>query len=742
MNLITGAVNRLLGTVTVSHQDNIVTIAGAPGTIIVDDIQRTLRTSVVGNMFTNVSRNSISFPEFFALEMVYVLQRIQESKRNVYSSAATIQRCIDELHDKTWLANIDQGSDVPLKLANLRRIRYELTPHQKQFLAWYSQAKDRYSLNGMLLAAAPGAGKTISCISVAECVEADAVIVVSPANAVENVWKKTLDEDMTVDTPNWVSKFKDTMPIPKGCRYFIFHYEDLHVAIAMVQRGLIKGQKIVIVLDESHNFNDINSQRTQRFELLCKITKSNNIIYSSGTPIKAMGADTIPLLRVLDPYFTELAEQRFRKIFGKNAAKANDLLANRLAIISYKVPKEKFRPVKPIEIPLPIKIPNGEYYTLPAIKIRMGKFIDERANHYKREAKNYERDYWDGVNIAKMQFTAAEKDEYKRYESIVTRFHKFGFDSYSDGPDAKWANSFEKNTIMPKLGSDMRKIFKDAKSVYKYVDLKIRGEALGNVLSKERNDAIVALAKQLDYRQLIDTSLKKVIFFTSHTEAVHTVIKQTRALGYHPLMVTAETNKDLKSIVTKFGNDKLANPLAATFQSLSAAVPLVMANTVVALNTPFRSLDMEQAIARCDRMGQDAQVYVYICTIDTGEVANISTRSADIMEWSREQVAQIMGYKSREDLDIDDIASLESFGAEPWDPNVDDSTTLMDAVGHYQEYMSSDLDTCTDDYDIPTVTDDMPSLESAVVTPAVSTPKTVPEPVTAMDESDSIDDFI
>lgn len=729
MNLFSGAMNRLLGTVTVSHENNIVTISGAPGTIIVDDIQRTLKTSVVGNMFTSVTRNSISFPEFFALEMEYVLRKIQESKRNVYSSAATLQQCIDELHAKTWLSNIQNGEDVPLKLNNLKRIKYELTPHQKQFLAWYSYAKDRYSLNGMLLAAAPGAGKTISCISVAETIEADAVIVISPANAVENVWQRTLNEDMTVTTPNWVSKFKDTMPVPRNCKYFIFHYEDLHLAINMVNKGIIKGEKICIVLDESHNFNDINSQRTQRFELLCKLTRSQNIIYSSGTPIKAMGADTIPLLRVLDPYFNMEAELRFRKIFGKNAAKANDLLANRLAIISYKVPKEKFRPQKPIEIPLMVKIPNGEYYTLPAIKVRMAKFIDERAKHYKAEAKNYEKDYMDGVNIAKMQMNAAEKEDLKRYQTIVARFHKFGFDTFSDGPDAKWANSFEKNVIMPKLGPDMRRMFKDAKSVYKYVDLKIRGEALGNVLSKERNDAIVALANQLDYRSLIDTSLKKVIFFASHTEAVHTVIKRTRALGYHPLMVTAETNKDLKSIVAKFDKDAKANPLAATFQSLSAAVPLVMANTVVALNTPFRHLDMEQAISRCDRMGQDTQVYVYICTLDTGDVPNISTRSADIMEWSREQVAQIMGYKSREDMDLDDVASLESFAVEPWDANKSDEGITIDAVGHYQELMQEEqLDDCTDDYDIPTPSDVRPSIESQVPTPKI--------------ETDSIDDFI
>ena len=716
--LFTGAYNRLMGNVTVSHANNIVTISGAPGTIIVDDIQRTLKTSVVSNMFTSIGRNQLSFPEFFALEMEYILRRMQESKRNIYSSRATIQQCIDELHSNTWLSKVNNGEDVPLNLNNLKRIKYDLISHQKQFLAWYAYAKDRYSLNGMLLAAAPGAGKTLSAISVAETVEADIVIVISPANAVENVWQKTLNEDMTVDTPNWVSKFKDTMPIPRNCKYFIFHYEDLHLALSMVSKGIINGKKYCIILDESHNFNDINSQRTQRFEMLCKLTKSKDIIYSSGTPIKAMGADTIPLLRVLDPYFDAEAEARFRKIFGKNAAKANDLLANRLAIISYKVPKEKFRPEKPIEIPLKIKIPNGEYYTLPAIKVRMAKFIDERVKFYKDEAKNFEQDYFNGVEIAKMHMNATEKEDYKRYKSIVDRFHKYGFDNRLDGPDAKWANSYEKNVIMPKLGPEMKRMFKEAKSVYKYVDLKIRGEALGNVLSKERNDAIVALANQLDYKQLIDTSAKKVIFFASHTEAVHTVIKKTRSLGYHPLMVTAETNKDLKAIVTKFDIDSRANPLAATFQSLSAAVPLVMANTIVALNTPFRSLDMEQAISRCDRLGQDTQVYVYICTIDTGEVGNISTRSSDIMEWSREQVAQIMGYSSREDMDLDDIASLENFAIEPAYADVSGSI-MNESVDSYQTMLTdANLDEYIDDYDIPTVTDHLAVTESNKPEPA------------------------
>lgn len=68
-----------------------------------------------------------------------------------------------------------------------------------------------------------------------------------------------------------------------------------------------------------------------------------------------------------------------------------------------------------------------------------------------------------------------------------------------------------------------------------------------------------------------------------------------------------------------------------------------MANAVVLMNQPFRDFEREQAISRADRIGQDARVYVYNVLLDTNGQPNISTRAADIVQWSREQVAAIMG---------------------------------------------------------------------------------------------------
>jgi hypothetical protein len=51
-------------------------------------------------------------------------------------------------------------------------------------------------------------------------------------------------------------------------------------------------------------------------------------------------------------------------------------------------------------------------------------------------------------------------------------------------------------------------------------------------------------------------------------------------------------------------------------------------------------------VARCKRLGQDEDVYVYDIVLDTGEAPNISSRTIDIMTWSRSQVDEILGFEN------------------------------------------------------------------------------------------------
>jgi ribosomal protein S10 len=95
--------------------------------------------------------------------------------------------------------------------------------------------------------------------------------------------------------------------------------------------------------------------------------------------------------------------------------------------------------------------------------------------------------------------------------------------------------------------------------------------------------------------------------------------------------------------------------MMATYKSLAEAVPITMASTLITLNDPFRDYELNQAIARVDRIGQPNPVTVVRCYLDTGAEPNISTRSRDILEWSKEQVQQIMG------VDLEEGVIMEQF---------------------------------------------------------------------------------
>ena len=121
--------------------------------------------------------------------------------------------------------------------------------------------------------------------------------------------------------------------------------------------------------------------------------------------------------------------------------------------------------------------------------------------------------------------------------------------------------------------------------------------------------------------------------------------------GYKPLKVYAETNSELVPMVKQYREDPDINPMVTTYASLSTAVPLMMANTLIMLNSPFRHHEQDQAVSRCNRLGQDKQVYVYRFFLDTEGIPNLSTRSEDIFEWSKQQVEQILGVSVPPDAD-------------------------------------------------------------------------------------------
>lgn len=659
---------RMLGIVYVEQKNDKIQIGGVATASLARDIEETWSTSKINKfMFTEFGRRHIEFKLFYAMEVHFMLQRLLKNRRN-WTSRNTIIQTIKQLEENTWLANLAEDKQHPkiLDRGKLGLFHKTPLPHQTEFFNVYEKGRGELGLRGYLLSAAAGSGKTLTDLMIAEMVHSDYVIIVSPKNAVYRVWNEALrgKEKPEYKVPQKVWIAGEGKPYARE-RFLLCHFESLEKTIAVARQ--LSGN-VTIILDESHNFNDMKSNRTNAFIGLCESSKSQNIIWASGTPIKALGGECIPLLKTIDPLFDKDVEISFKQVFGVNAQRALDILRNRMGFITYKVEKAAVMNNKPSEKTVSVTLPNGNDYTLKAISTAMAEFIAQRMEYYKKNYKVYEDTYNACLEhyVTKMKngrgWTSEVARAYDLYKTNVALVKKNPDPRYTAN-EMKYCNDFELKNIMPILTNEDKKSFKSAKSVIKYVNLKVMGEALGSVLGKARSRLHTEMLDYIDFKAIMAESEKKTVVFTSYVEVVKRCSEIFKAQGLTPMLVYGETNKDLTSNVSSFEHNANVNPLVATFPSLSTAVPLIMADQEIFLNVPFRDHELVQAKARVDRLGQDTPVKFVFVYLDTGKEPNISTRSKEILEWSREQVALIMGsdYNGEAAKTMDGyITSLES----------------------------------------------------------------------------------
>lgn len=655
-----GFISRSVFGLDITERNGIVRMSGIRAYDFIADIDKSFNTSRVStHMFNKATRTYVEFYSFFAIDIEYIVRKLSTTPRTRLGRRGYIAM-LEQLKINTWLADLDKEHPSIFNKERIKEIKFNLLTHQEEFIEYYDKVIPKYNLKGILMAATPGSGKTVSAIAVACAYESKAVIVVSPKNAVFRVWEKTLLEDMAVKQKVWVQASGEPMPSPKDCRWFIFHYESLDKAVELSKS--LTSERCTVILDESHNLNEMKSLRTTRFVDMCQSLKQSLIVELSGTPMKAMGAEAIPLISAIDPLFTDRCAEKFKKIYGREAKAATAILANRLGIIMYRVNKEESKIQEPIEHTLNVTVPNSDRFTLENIAKDMAVFVTQRTAYYKENYKYYRDLYENALREFERKGlpNLKDKERYDVYLDYVEEFKKHGYDPMSSAPKALYCNDFEKNVIIPSLSNESKKDFRNSKTVVKYVNLKIRGECLGTVLSRARTDCNLAILEHLDLASLIDDAQKKTLVFTSYVELVKATDTKLKAQGYNPLTVFAETNSQLPAMVKRFGEDDSINPMIATYQSLSTAVPLIMANRVILLNSPFRIHEKEQTIARANRLGQDKTVDVYNIFLDTGDKPNVSTRSAEILEWSRVQVNAIMGIEEpKENFAFESLNDVE-----------------------------------------------------------------------------------
>lgn len=667
---------------------NKVEITGLRFLYVCRDLEKYIGAKMLYSILDNVSYSRLVFSMFYLPDFYHAINTLltdPKFKRRIRSGRELLA-IRTELEKIPLIANIKvinetEPNAIPkLDKSKLNRIfnNIKLFDYQDKFIddcVWKSKL---LGLNGYLLDAPPGSGKSISSISLMEILDIDTIFVVSPKKAVNDVWDETITRIYKEPQP-----YSMSLPVlhgpskPAGFdindRFIVCHYESLGKLNDYLKSIKIPNKRYGVILDESHSLNSHNSERSIQFRELVSKIDPIFCLWMSGTPIKALGTETMTMFATIDRLFDKSVYKSFLKVFGISGVYAISVMAHRLQLVRSEI-KTNGSGVEQYTHKVKVTLQNGADYTLKTISNKMIDYVKERKEYYQKNAKKYEDDFFSSIEVYRSRVVKGRGDtglfraDLEDYLSKAKTLHN-GY-SPTDPKHKQYVlecNYYEDKVIIPRLPNDVKKVFRKAKSVYKYVELTIMGEALGNILGKARSRCNADMVKQLvtdakvisedgeiyqsNLPDLILNSQAKTIIFTDYVEVVKETEYQLKLKGFKPISIFGETTSgNGLALQTKiFKEDSEINPLITTYKTLSEAVPLTEANRVIFLNLPFRSGTYEQAVKRANRIGQTLDVDLFEVTLDTGEEPNISTRNEDILKWSEEQVALILGKKLPEE---------------------------------------------------------------------------------------------
>lgn len=672
---------------------NQIIVEGINLKLVYRDFEKYIGSKMLYNILDKSSRWEMKFQKFYLPDMYHVVLELLNNdkfKRRIVSRSK-LQKLKELFETIPLVQNIKliqntKDEDIPVVnksiLKNIFVPGFKLFEHQDKFIDNCLFKSKLMDLRGYLLDAGPGLGKTINSIALMELLGADKIIVVCPKKAVIDVWEETINR--IYSKPQTYNLSIDSVKGGKvklanfslDSKFMVCHFEALDKLVASLRN--IPSARYGIVLDEAHGMNSYKSQRSTLFRELNKIVNPYFCLWMSGTPLKALGSETMTMFETIDKLFTPEVVKSFNSVFGISGVYAATVMANRLQLVKATI-KAQGSGVEQFTYQSKVALSDAWKYTLSTIREEMKKYIRERTAFYNEFREEYIEEYFESIEefkvnlgsnfntkmqIALDEYLAKTKELHNGYNPTSPVHKQYIID----------CNYFEDKVIIPILSNKTKKIFRKAKSVYKYVELTIIGETLGNVIGRKRtecNKAIVeAMAKSFtvvneESKETYETNLGEVIsdaeaktlIFTDYVDVLKRCNEILTEEGFHPITIFGETTTTigLSNQVKQFRENSKINPLITTFKTLSEAVPLTEANTVIFLNLPFRSGTYDQAVKRANRIGQTKDVHLYEVTLDTGGEENISTRNLDILKWSEEQVSILMGDKKGE---VEEVSKL------------------------------------------------------------------------------------
>jgi superfamily II DNA or RNA helicase len=594
---------------------------------------------------------TMEFYDLFALEVYALLRWIvedeQESRYNI--NVREIEKALELLAKRTWVKNIFSDTEVVDTLdydAIKKNMKFSILEHQIEAFKYYSKSKQNLDYRGGMLDMAVGSGKTFTSLAITEAIHADYVIVICPLPTLYQVWEDSITNTLFTKPRSCCivkdDKYRDE-------KYILAHYEAMSKLPDIISS--LNG-KISFIVDESHHFADPKSDRTKLLKEVLDESGSDDIILMSGTPIKATAAEVMNIMEILDKRFVGPAKERFKALYKGMGSLLKHTLSIRYKAYTVKISKDEFDIPPLTTTQLNVKLKDPEPFLLVTIREEVKRYAKERMQYFKKHKKEYEDTYLEFYVKARdraLREGGTTKEQVGIYEkdvaSIVAAYKANNLGSKSD--EIERANLYERKVLQPMLDGTDKIKFKEAKTVYKYPALKIQGETLANVIGKAREQCHYSMAREFSFREVIDTTTRKTIVYSKYIEVCDATKYKVEKEKYSPVCIYGETMKDLHKLVDEFKEDESINPLITTYKALSTGVPLIEANIILAIDLPYMSYELEQTLARINRIGQKHPCHFYFLSLDTNGEPNINNRNIDINKLNNEAVSEITGYKNQ-----------------------------------------------------------------------------------------------
>lgn len=567
----------------------------------------------------------LKFPIFFALEIAMIFEDLGR-----YYSVSYYLKIARMIRMKTWVSELHKPvKNIVLNTNNLSNIKYTLKPYQKDFIEMYPTLKNRFKLDGYLLSFDQGLGKTLTAISLAECLNKEQIIIVCPNSLKEN-WSYEIKEYYYKYTNEklWREEVyvhgSKKYTFTKKTKFIIVNLE----AIPAVYNIINSNKDSMLIIDEMHNIRNMKGKKTSELiELKDRLNKVD-VLPMSGTPIKALPNEIIPTLMLIDPMFTNEVAKIYNGCFNVDGVGTKDIVNTRFGIIMHRKTKKEVLALPEKNISnLSLKVPNSNLYLSDVVKEDVNIVFNAL---YSKELERSQELQINYINMIKRYSKAPYKEleEYLKYvKKPNEEYHEL---------DLKKYNEFTKTYVLPNIYSpvDIKK-FKDAETAYLRMKERAMGKAIGQILHPRRKEMFIQLYEnnKEEIISMIENTTKKTVIFSNLLEVVDYISKDLEKQGVKNVKIVGGSDNRMDKIQAFKNNDDI-DVLVATSQTLSTGVTLIEANQMFFFGTPWRSADYNQCCDRIYRIGQNTNVNIYNVLLDTENKLNLSTRMNEILIWS------------------------------------------------------------------------------------------------------------